>query len=77
MGAIMDGMPRTPELPSERVYRELRELVQGMASGTVLPPVRELAASYDTSSETVRRTLRRLADEGQVQIRPRWGTFRI
>lgn len=69
-------MNRTPELPSERVERELRELVADLDQGQQLPTVRELAASLTTSGETVRRVLRRLEADGLVTIRARWGAFR-
>jgi DNA-binding GntR family transcriptional regulator len=46
------------------------------AHGQQLPPVAELAEHYAVASRTVARALRRLADEGLVQIVPRWGVFR-
>ncbi len=74
----MISVPRQPELPSERVERELRErLAAGeWASGEALPPVTALAEQFSVSRETVARVLRKLADEGLVTIRPRWGVFR-
>ena len=41
-----------------------------------LPTVAVLAGHYGVSKATVTRTLRILADEGLVQVVPRWGTFR-
>jgi GntR family transcriptional regulator len=69
-------LPRTPELPSERVGRELRELVAGLDHGQQVPTVRELAERYDVSTETVRRVLAVMEAEGLVIIRARWGAFR-
>lgn len=67
---------RGPERPSERVERELRELVADLPPGAQLPTVRTLSATLGTSGETVRRALRKLADEGLVTIVSRWGVFR-
>lgn len=45
-------------------------------SGQQLPALGELAEHYSASRETVARVLRKLADEGLLVIRERWGTFR-
>ena len=66
---------RQPERPSERVERQLRELVAGMAPGAQLPTVRQLATDLQTSGETVRRVLGALAADGLVTVIPRWGVF--
>jgi DNA-binding GntR family transcriptional regulator len=66
---------RGPERPSERVERQLRELVAGMPAGAQLPTVRQLAADLQTSGETVRRVLGILAADGLVTVVPRWGAF--
>jgi DNA-binding GntR family transcriptional regulator len=68
--------PRSPEPPSVRVERELRERISGMASGEQLPPVTHLADDHHTAKATVEKVLRRLADDGLVRIWPRYGTFK-
>lgn len=71
-------MPRTPELPVERVTAELRARLASSewAPDAPLPPVSQLAAEHKTSRATVSRALRTLADEGLVKVVPRWGTFK-
>lgn len=71
--------PQRPrELPSRRVEADLRRRVEAgeWASGDALPPIASLAAHYDVSRATVAKALRRLADDGLVEIVPQWGTFR-
>jgi GntR family transcriptional regulator len=70
--------PRPRELPSRRVEADLRRRVDAgeWASGDVLPSIATLAESYGTSRATVAKALRRLADDGLVEIVPQWGTFR-
>ena len=46
------------------------------ASGDALPSIAALAESYGTSRATVAKAMRRLADDGLVEIVPQWGTFR-
>jgi DNA-binding GntR family transcriptional regulator len=41
-----------------------------------LPTLADLAAHYSASRETVARVIRKLADEGLLVIRERWGTFK-
>jgi DNA-binding GntR family transcriptional regulator len=41
-----------------------------------LPAVAELAQHYGVARNTVIKALRRLADDGLVEIVPNWGTFR-
>ena len=71
-------VPRTPEMPSARVEADLRRRVGAgeWASGEALPPVAALAEHYCVSRGSVARALRKLADDGLVQVIPRWGTFR-
>ena len=45
--------------------------------GEALPSVAVLAGQYGVSRGTVARTLAMLADEGLVEVVPRWGTFRV
>jgi DNA-binding GntR family transcriptional regulator len=70
--------PRERQRPSARVEAELRRrLTAGeWAQDEALPTVAELAQQYATSGATVSKVLRKLADEGLVEVIPRWGTFR-
>lgn len=70
-------MPRSHELPSERVTDDLRARVEGgeWQPGEALPTVSELAASYSVSRATVAKAVRVLVDEGLLVTRARWGTF--
>lgn len=70
--------PRRAILPSEIVERALRERIAAgeWSSGEQLPSTEQLAEQYATSKETCARVLRKLAEEGLVVIRERWGTFR-
>lgn len=78
MHVTVDLVPgeRTPEKPSERVYRELLGRMGEWAPGEKLPAVAELAAEYDVARQTVARVLARLEREGYVRVISRWGTFR-
>jgi GntR family transcriptional regulator len=69
---------RPRELPSRRVEADLRQRISAgeWASGGALPSIASLAAHYDVSRATVAKALRRLADDGLVEIVPQWGTFR-
>lgn len=70
---------RPRELPSQRVENALRSRLASdeWASGDTLPTVADLAGEYDTSAATVAKVLRKLADEGLVEVVPRWGTFKV
>ncbi len=70
--------PRPRELPSRRVETDLRRRVDAgeWASGDALPSIAALAEHYATSRATVAKAMRRLADDGLVEIVPQWGTFR-
>lgn len=72
-------MPTRPrELPSRRVEADLRQRIEAgeWASGAALPAIASLAAHYEVSRATVAKALRRLADDGLVEVVPQWGTFR-
>ena len=70
--------PRPRELPSRRVEADLRRRAGAgeWASGQALPSIAALAEHYATSRATVAKAMRRLADDGLVEIVPQWGTFR-
>ena len=70
--------PREPELPSRRVEDDLRRRFSAgeWEPGERLPAVAELAQHYSVARNTVIKALRRLADDGLVEIVPNWGTFR-
>ena len=70
--------PRPRELPSRRVEADLRRRIDAgeWASGETMPPIAALAAHYEVSRATVAKALRRLADDGLVEVVPQWGTFR-
>jgi len=69
---------RGPQLPGERIEADLRQRIDAgeWESGQQLPTLAELASHYSASRETVARVIRKLADEGLLVIRERWGTFR-
>jgi DNA-binding GntR family transcriptional regulator len=70
--------PRGPELPSRQVEADLRRRCTSgeWAPGERLPAVADLAAHYGVARNTVIKALRRLADDGLIEIVPNWGTFR-
>jgi GntR family transcriptional regulator len=70
--------PRGPELPSRHVEADLRQrcLAGEWESGERMPAVADLAEHYRVARNTVMKALRRLADDGLVEIVPNWGTFR-
>ena len=69
---------RSPELPRDRVEADLRRrIVAGeWKPGQALPSVPALADHYGVARATVSRAIHALAEDGLVQIVPRWGTFR-
>jgi DNA-binding GntR family transcriptional regulator len=64
--------------PAARVETDLRRRVGAgeWASGEALPAMAALAVEYGVSRASVAKALRRLADDGLVEIVPQWGTFR-
>jgi DNA-binding GntR family transcriptional regulator len=65
-------------MPSRRVEADLRRRIEAdeWASGQALPSMASLAERYGVSRATVAKALRRMADDGLVEIVPQWGTFR-
>jgi GntR family transcriptional regulator len=73
-----DMADRTPELPRARVEADLRARIAAgeWAHGQALPSVPALADHYGVARATVSRAIHALANDGLVQVIPRWGTFR-
>lgn len=71
-------VPRPRELPSRRVEADLRRRLDAAEwqPGEALPAVAALAEQYETSAATVAKVLHKLADDGLVEVVPRWGVFR-
>ena len=71
-------LDRPRQLPSKRVENALRERIAAgeWTSGERLPPVAQLATQYEVARSTVVSALRRIADDGLIEIVPNWGTFR-
>lgn len=70
-------VPRSAELPSERLAAELRRKIESgqWPGGEQIPGVTELAATHGVSRATVVKAVRVLVDEGLVVTRQGWGTF--
>jgi len=68
--------PRTPELPSERAERLVRDALAGLEPGTQLPAIKTWAVELGTTRATLSRVLKKLEGEGLVTIRHGWGTFK-
>ena len=70
-------MPRSPELPSERIAADLRRKIETgeLRPGDQLPTVAQLARDHDVSSATVSKALASLVAEGLVVTRHGWGSF--
>jgi DNA-binding transcriptional regulator YhcF (GntR family) len=68
--------PGSAVAPYEQVRRRIAELAAsgGLAAGTRLPPVRQLAAELGLAVNTVARAYRELEHAGLVQTRGRAGT---
>jgi GntR family transcriptional regulator len=69
---------RPVERPGERVEADLRRRIDAgeWEAGQMMPTVAALAEHYAVSIGTIQRVIRRLADDGLIIVRPRWGTFR-
>lgn len=70
--------PRQPELPSAHVEADLRRRCEAgeWSPGERLPAVAALAEHYGVARNTILKALRRLAEDGLVEVVPNWGTFR-
>ena len=70
-------MPRSAELPSERLAAELRRKIESgeWPGGEQIPSVTELVTAHGVSRATVVKAVRALVDEGLVVTRQGWGTF--
>jgi DNA-binding GntR family transcriptional regulator len=66
-------------MPSRRVEADLRRRLDAgeWASGEALPAIASLAEHYGVSRATVAKALKRLAQDGLVEVVPQWGTFRV
>jgi GntR family transcriptional regulator len=72
---VSPDRPRQP--PSRRIADDLRRRLAGgeWTPGTQLPGNAALAEHYATTRRTISRAMAALAQEGWVEIEPRWGTF--
>jgi DNA-binding GntR family transcriptional regulator len=70
-------MERGHELPSEYVYRVIRERIGSgeYQPGQQIPTVGDLAESLGAARATVVKALRRLQEDGYVVSRKRWASF--
>ena len=70
-------VPRSAELPSERLAAEIRRKIESAewSSGDQIPSVTELVRTHGVSRATVVKAVRVLADEGLIVTRQGWGTF--
>jgi DNA-binding GntR family transcriptional regulator len=70
-------MERGHELPSEYVYRVIRERIGSgeYQPGQQIPTVGNLAESLGAARATVVKALRRLQEDGYVVSRKRWASF--
>jgi DNA-binding GntR family transcriptional regulator len=70
-------MPRSQDLPYERVSADLREkIIAGhYRPGEQLPPVTALAITYSVSRTTIVKAVKILVAEGLIVTRERWASF--
>lgn len=61
----------------QQLYRQLREAIATgvLASGTLLPPEREISSRADVSRVTVRKAIAALADDGLIEQKQGSGTY--
>lgn len=67
----------SPEPVYEQIVRQIQDGVLGgrLATGTPLPPVRQLANDLVLNRNTVARAYKMLEDQGVIQTAGRKGTF--
>ena len=67
----------TPAIGARDVVRELMQLIQegGFAVGDRLPPIRDLARKFDSSTTAVRDALMEVQALGVIKVLPRSGAF--
>ena len=70
-------MPRPSDFPYLTVAADLREKIASgeMLPGEQVPSLDKISESYKVSRTTARRALAVLAEEGLIEVKPRWGTF--
>jgi GntR family transcriptional regulator len=68
---------RQPELPYERIVRELTARIRSgeLRPGEQIPTVSALCRDYKVSKVTALKAVERLRDDGLVTTVPRWGSF--
>lgn len=73
----LDLVPRSPELPFDRVSADLRAKIESgeLAVGDQMPTLRKISEDYRVSQTTAKKVIEALARDGLVEIKPRWGTF--
>lgn len=70
-------MPRESELPSARVLAALKERIESgeLEAGEQMPSLRAISEEFGVSQTTAKKVIQLLAEEGLVEVKPRWGTF--
>lgn len=78
MAGNNDLVTRERELPSVRVEADLRRRIGAgeWQAGESLPPVSQLAEEYGVARNTITKAMRKLVEDGLIEIVPNWGTFR-
>jgi len=59
------------------VHAALKEKIESgeLAVGEQIPSLDKIAREYGISRTTAKKVVQQLADEGLVEIKPRWGSF--
>jgi GntR family transcriptional regulator len=75
MYAVVERGTAVP--PSRQIAADLRgKIAEGeLAPGAMLPPITALAEQYQVTTNTVRKALGILKDEGLIESVPGYGTF--
>jgi GntR family transcriptional regulator len=60
-----------------RVFSALKDKIESgeLGAGEQMPSLRQISEDYGVSQSTAKKAIQQLADEGLVEIKPRWGTF--